>query len=62
MKIIYDDRKEVYIIKIENTETVTMIHTNDIVEVREEFVRCITQLFNNTVCAALKNKFEENDK
>ena len=55
MKIIYDDHKETYIIALEHPETVTCVNTNDITEAKEEFIRCMTRLFNNAVCAKLKD-------
>lgn len=56
MKIIYDNHQGVYLVKIEELETVTCINSKDIVEVREEFIKCMTTMFNNAICEELKNK------
>jgi hypothetical protein len=56
VKIIYDNHQEIYLVKIEELETVTMIHTNDIVEAREEFVKCMTRLFNDAICEKLTDR------
>ncbi len=55
MKVIYDPDGELYVIKLENSETTTLINTRDIVEAREEFVKCMTRLFNDAICEKLKN-------
>lgn len=55
MKVIYDPDSELYVIKLENSETTTLINTRDIVEAREEFVKCMTRLFNDAICEKLKN-------
>ena len=55
MKIIYDNSQEIYFIAIEEPENITMIHTTDIVEAREEFVRCMIELFNDAICKKLKD-------
>lgn len=49
MKIIYDANQEVYIVKLEYPDTITLFKTNDIVEVRKEFINCMTNLFNDEV-------------
>ena len=54
MKIIYDNHREIYLVTLENSENVTLINTSDIVEAREEFIKCMTRLFNDAVCKALK--------
>lgn len=55
MKVIYDSDDELYVIKLENSETTTLINTRDVVEAREEFVKCMTKLFNDTICEKLKD-------
>lgn len=53
MKIIYDNYTEMYLIKLEDQETLTWINTRDIVQAREEFIKCMTKLFNDTICKKL---------
>lgn len=55
MRIVYDRHSKIYGIEIEKLETVTIINTSDIVEAREEFIKCMTKLFNDAVC----KKFED---
>lgn len=55
MKVIYDPDGELYVIKLENSETTTLINTRDIVEAREEFVKCMKRLFNDVICEKLTN-------
>lgn len=54
MKIIYDDEANVYIVKLEDYETVAYFNTNDITEVRTEFINRMTTLFNDTICKKFK--------
>lgn len=53
MKIIYDKNQEIYAVMLESSETVTYVNTADIVEAREEFIKCMTRLFNNAICEKL---------
>ena len=55
MKIIYDDKQERYIIKLEEYEGVYIANTKDIVEARNYFVENMKILFNNAICEQLKN-------
>ena len=55
MKIIYEPYQEIYIITLEDKETLTYVNTRDIVDAREEFIKYMTRLFNDTVCEKLKN-------
>lgn len=55
MKVVYDDEKRVIIVKIENIETVTVFNTTDIVEARDCFVKCMTDMFNDAICRKLKD-------
>jgi hypothetical protein len=54
MKVIYDKHQEVYMVKLEPLEAVTYIHTKDVVEAREEFIKCMTRLFNDAICGSLR--------
>lgn len=60
MKIIYDTDQNVYCVKVEYPETITLINTEDIVEARTEFINRMTSMFNYAVCEKLKQKHEEN--
>lgn len=53
MKIIYDKSQEMYAVVLEHPETATFVHTKDIVEAREEFIKCMTRLFNDAICEKL---------
>ena len=53
MKIVYDKHQEVYLVALEESETVTLINTKDIVEARESFLEQMKQLFNCTICKEL---------
>jgi hypothetical protein len=55
MIIIYDKHQEVYHIQIEPSETVTIFNTSDIVEAREEFIKCMTRMFNDAICNKLQD-------
>ena len=55
MRVIYDPDGEFYVIKLEVPETTTAIKTRDIIEAREEFIKCMTRLFNDAICEKLKN-------
>ena len=56
MKIIYDVVNEAYFIGIEEPESVTVVNSKDIVKVREEFIRRMTEMFNDAVCQKLSGK------
>ena len=55
MKVIYEPDNELYVIKLENPETTTLINTRDIVEAREEFIKQMTRLFNDAICRQLRD-------
>lgn len=55
MKVIYDDREDRYVVKLEDYENITVLNTNDIVEAREYFIGHMTGLFNSAVCEQLKD-------
>lgn len=55
MKIIYEPHQELYLIALEPEEAITWVNTQDIVEAREEFIKHMTRLFNDTICKALKD-------
>ena len=56
MKVIYDMDQHVYCVKVESPETITFINTEDIVEARTEFIKCMTKMFNHAICEKLKNE------
>lgn len=53
MKIIYDINQEGYYIKLDNKESTTWVDTNNISEVREEFIDRMARLFDCTLCEIL---------
>lgn len=53
MKVVYDKDQEIYAVVLEHPETVTLVNTTDIVEAREEFIECMTRLFNDAICKKL---------
>ena len=55
MKVIYEPHQGLYLVKIEYPETVTWINTRDITVAREEFIKSMTELFNDAICKALKD-------
>ena len=55
MKITYEPHQETYLIQIEEPENVTWINTKDVVVAREEFIRRMTESFNDAICEALKD-------
>lgn len=50
MKIVYDDKQELYFVTLEEPEGVLCINTNDIVECKKYFLEDMESLFNRTVC------------
>ena len=54
MKIIYETNQNVYGVRIEPSETVTILNTDDIVEAREEFISKMKWLFNEAIRKKLK--------
>ncbi len=57
MKVIYDDKRNVYGVLIEHPETEIWINTADIAIAREEFVERMKWLFNEAICEQLKDSF-----
>ena len=55
MKIIYEPYQGMYLVLLEEPETLTWINTSDIVEARDEFIKRMTLLFNDAICEALKD-------
>jgi hypothetical protein len=55
MKIVYDTKEDMYLIKTEYPETEIWIKTNDIVKARVEFVERMTRAFNDAVCDKFKD-------
>ena len=60
MKVIYDNEKNAYFIELENFESPLFVNTDDIIKVREYFIKHMTFLFNDAVNEQLnasKEKF-----
>lgn len=55
MKIIYDDKQEMYYVELEYPENIVHVNTKDIAEAREYLIKNITELFNNAVNEQLKD-------
>ena len=55
MKVIYDNKREEYLVKLEDFENETLINTDDIVEARKYFIENMTRLFNDAVNKQLKD-------
>ena len=55
MKVIYEPYQEMYLVLLEEPESLTWINTSDIVEARDEFIKQMTRLFNDAICKALKD-------
>ena len=55
MKVIYDEKQEIYIVKLEDFENITMINTDDISKAKEYFIKNMTELFNHAIRDALKD-------
>ena len=62
MKIVYDMDQNIYCVKVEYPETITLIHTEDIVEAREEFIRRMTSMFNYAICKQSKGAVNLNSE
>lgn len=50
MKIVYDTKEDMYLVKVEYPETEIWINTNDIAKARSEFVGRIIRAFDDAVC------------
>ena len=55
MKITYDEKRQAYHIVVEFPETERWIGSNNITEVREEFIKHMAWLFDKTLCEHLKD-------
>lgn len=55
MKVIYEPHQGMYLVEIEELETVAWIDTRDIVEAREKFIKIMTRSFNDAICEVLKD-------
>lgn len=55
MKIVYDNKEDMYLIKAEYPETEIWIKTNDISKARSEFAERMTRTFDNAVCEKFKD-------
>lgn len=55
MKIIYDTKEDMYLVKVEYPETETWINTNDITKARAVFLEYMAQAFDDTV----RDKFKD---
>ena len=55
MKIVYDDKNEMYYIELEYPENIVCVNTKDIIKAREYLIENITALFNNAVNEQFKD-------
>ena len=55
MQIIYDNKNQVFNIKIEPPETEYYYNCQDILELRETFLRHMSVAFNEAICKQLKS-------
>ena len=55
MKIVYEEKEELYCVTLSNEEGVIIINTNNIVEARDYFIENMTRLFDDAVNKRLKN-------
>lgn len=49
MKIVYDNKNEMYYIELEHPENTVCVNTKDITKAREYLIENITTLFNDAV-------------
>lgn len=54
MEIIYDEEIKQYLVSLDDSEKTTFINTDDVVEAREEFLKRMTWMFNDTIREKLK--------
>lgn len=54
MEIIYDKECKQYFVSLNDLEKTTFINTDDVVEAREEFLKRMTWMFNETIREKLK--------
>lgn len=55
MKIIYDTKENMYLVKVEYPETEIWIKTKDIAKARDEFVERMIRAFDDAVCDKFKD-------
>lgn len=55
MKIIYDTKEDMYLVKVEYPETEIWIKTNDITKARAEFIEQMARAFDDAVCDKFKD-------
>ena len=54
MKIIFDDKSDLYRIDLEYPETELYVDACNVVELRERFINAMTSLFDHTIRDSLK--------
>ncbi len=54
MKIIYDDKSDLYRIDLEYPEIELYVDADNVVELRERFINAMTSLFDHTIQNSLK--------
>ena len=54
MRVVYDDKQNIYVVELEDFEKTTLINTSDIAEAKEYFIENMTRLFNDAVNERLK--------
>lgn len=59
MKIIYDDKQEMYYIELEYPENIVCVNTKDIVEAKKYLIENITVLFNNAINERFQKTFDD---
>lgn len=59
MKIIYDTKQHMYLVKTEYPETEIWIKTNDIAKARDEFVERMIRAFDDAVCDKFKDNIDK---
>jgi hypothetical protein len=57
MKVLYDDKLNIYKVRLKDSETLVLINTSDIVEAKKRFLNYMSTLFDNAVCEQLKDSF-----
>ena len=55
MRVIYDDKQEIIIVKFDDIEMTTSLNTTDIVDARDCFIERIANMFNEAICKKLKD-------
>lgn len=53
MKVLFDNERNIYVVEMNDNETVTYLNTDDIAEAREWFIERMSWFFNSAVNDAL---------